>query len=567
MARRPNNEKSAAPTPKKTFHLEWKNSSQKIAYMAFQQHDVLFLIGPAGVGKAQPLDSLVCTPNGFVKMGSLKLKDRVCTPDGNTALVNGVFPQGKKEIYKITFDDGTSCECSKDHLWSLSHNVNGWKGKVLDTDYIIKNCKNKHGRNVLKIPISNPVYFKEADNLLIPPYFMGILIGEGGFTGSNVAFTSADKSMVVAAKKSITNCYKLSKHDKYGYNVVKKQRSSKPNIYKEQLKQYGLWGHKSITKFIPPEYLHSSVEQRIALLQGLLDSDGFIGKNNSYSLSTSSNRLMRDYCFLVNSLGGVCYVKRKKTYYKKDGKRIQCEDGYICTTSLPNSIKPFRLERKLKRYKPRTKYVPRRIIINIEPIGEKECQCISLDHPQHLYLTDNFTVTHNSFLAMAFAVGEIVNKTKKKILLTEPIVDAGESLGFLPGSFQEKVNPYLTPLYDALDVLIGYNNTPEREKINNHIEVAPLAYLRGRTFVNSICILDEAQNCTKNQIKLFLTRLGENSKIIVTADPTQSDLKEVPFIGECVKLLSDVPGIGIVEFKEDSIVRHPLVSKIIEKLK
>jgi phosphate starvation-inducible PhoH-like protein len=117
-----------------------------------------------------------------------------------------------------------------------------------------------------------------------------------------------------------------------------------------------------------------------------------------------------------------------------------------------------------------------------------------------------------------------------------------------------------------MDALVGID-TQEREKINSVIEIAPLAYLRGRTFKNSICILDEAQNCTKAQIILFLTRLGEDSKIIVTADPTQSDLSGSPYIGEAIKLLESVPGIGMMQFTEEQIVRHPLVGKILEKLK
>lgn len=171
-----------------------------------------------------------------------------------------------------------------------------------------------------------------------------------------------------------------------------------------------------------------------------------------------------------------------------------------------------------------------------------------------------------TFLAMAFAISEILNKKRKKIILTRPIVDAGEHLGYLPGTFQEKINPYLAPLYDSMDALVG-TDTQEREKINSCIEIAPLAYLRGRTFINSVCILDEAQNCTKTQIKLFLTRLGEGSKIIVTGDPTQSDLRDDPYINEAVKQLESVAGIGIMEFSGEQIVRHPLVGKIIEKLK
>lgn len=171
-----------------------------------------------------------------------------------------------------------------------------------------------------------------------------------------------------------------------------------------------------------------------------------------------------------------------------------------------------------------------------------------------------------TFLAMAFAISEILSKKKRKIILTRPIVDAGEHLGYLPGTFQEKINPYLAPLYDSMDALVGFD-TQERDKINASIEIAPLAYLRGRTFVDSICILDEAQNCTKSQIILFLTRLGEDSKIIITGDPTQSDLHGTPYINEATKLLESVPGIGIMQFTEEQIVRHPLVGKILEKLK
>lgn len=171
-----------------------------------------------------------------------------------------------------------------------------------------------------------------------------------------------------------------------------------------------------------------------------------------------------------------------------------------------------------------------------------------------------------TFLAMAFAISELLSKKKKKIILTRPIVDAGEHLGYLPGTFQDKINPYLMPLYDSMDALVGID-TQERDKVNSAIEIAPLAYLRGRTFVNSVCILDEAQNCTKAQIILFLTRLGEDSKIIITGDPTQSDLHGTPYINEATKLLASVPGISIMEFNEGQIVRHPLVGKILEKLK
>jgi phosphate starvation-inducible PhoH-like protein len=175
-----------------------------------------------------------------------------------------------------------------------------------------------------------------------------------------------------------------------------------------------------------------------------------------------------------------------------------------------------------------------------------------------------------TYLAIAFAIKELLKDTsegekrKRKLILTRPVVEAGEQLGFLPGTFEEKLYPYLLPLYDSLDNLVGVE-TPDRERVDKCIEIAPVAYLRGRTFVNSVAILDEAQNCSYLQLKLFATRLGENSKIIITGDPTQSDLrtKDIPLM-DFVNKLKVAKGVGIVEFNEESIVRHPLVQEILK---
>lgn len=173
--------------------------------------------------------------------------------------------------------------------------------------------------------------------------------------------------------------------------------------------------------------------------------------------------------------------------------------------------------------------------------------------------------TGKSFLACAFAVQEVLNRRRKRIILTRPIVESGESLGYLPGEFDEKVAPYMMPMYDCIDKLVGKDGL-QREKINEAIEVAPMAYMRGRTFDDAVCILDESQNCSMMQMKLFLTRFGENSKIIITGDPAQSDLVGRPALVEVMHKLGDVPGVGVVQFKNNSIVRHPLVGSIIEKL-
>lgn len=174
--------------------------------------------------------------------------------------------------------------------------------------------------------------------------------------------------------------------------------------------------------------------------------------------------------------------------------------------------------------------------------------------------------TGKTHLAMAFAINEVLMKRKSRIVLTRPIVESGENLGFLPGDFYEKVNPYMMPLYDVMHKLLGPDG-PQRDLINASVEVAPLAYMRGRTFSDSICIFDEAQNASKSQLKLFLTRFDGDSKLIVTGDPQQSDLKTSTVdLVDVMRRLETLPGIGIVNFKRDAIVRHQLVSSILERL-
>lgn len=176
--------------------------------------------------------------------------------------------------------------------------------------------------------------------------------------------------------------------------------------------------------------------------------------------------------------------------------------------------------------------------------------------------------TGKTWLATAFAVSEILNKTKNKIVLTRPVVEAGESLGYLPGTFDEKINPYMRPLWDCLEKICGPTNehNRNREMVNKSYEIAPLAYMRGCTFDNSVCILDESQNCTRSQLKLFLTRMGDNSKMIITGDPKQSDLGGIPDLVDVVYRLESVCGVGVVYFNEECIVRHPLVGEVLKRL-
>lgn len=172
--------------------------------------------------------------------------------------------------------------------------------------------------------------------------------------------------------------------------------------------------------------------------------------------------------------------------------------------------------------------------------------------------------TGKTYLAVALAAFYLKNREVERIILTRPAVEAGEKLGFLPGDLQEKIDPYLRPLYDALADMFGYDQF-QKMIDRNIIEVAPLAYMRGRTLEESFIILDEAQNTTREQMKMFLTRMGNHSRVVVNGDNTQIDLADRKFSGltEAEKVLAHVPGIGMVHFTDADVVRHDMVGRII----
>lgn len=203
----------------------------------------------------------------------------------------------------------------------------------------------------------------------------------------------------------------------------------------------------------------------------------------------------------------------------------------------------------------------------------KPIKCKTVGQKKYVDLMKKKTITFGigpagtgkTYLAVAIAVNAYKEKQVEKIILTRPAVEAGEKLGFLPGDLQEKVNPYLRPLYDALQEMLGMESFSKMME-RGTIEIAPLAYMRGRTLSNAFVILDEAQNTTKEQIKMFLTRLGENGKMIITGDLTQIDLPSGHTSGlkHAVRILKDIDGIGIIKLSEKDVVRHPLVQQIVK---
>jgi phosphate starvation-inducible PhoH-like protein len=202
---------------------------------------------------------------------------------------------------------------------------------------------------------------------------------------------------------------------------------------------------------------------------------------------------------------------------------------------------------------------------HIFPRGKQQATYIRQMSTRDLIFSVGPAGTGKTYLAVAHALMELLSKKKRKLVLTRPVVETGESLGFLPGDLTQKLAPYLRPLYDAMEDLVD-PDLLERLRNNGQLEVAPLAYMRGRSLKNCYIVLDEAQNTTIEQMKMFLTRLGEGSRAVVTGDLTQVDLPSPGRSGlvDAVRILRNVDEIAVTEFTSDDVVRHPLVKKIID---
>ena len=265
-------------------------------------------------------------------------------------------------------------------------------------------------------------------------------------------------------------------------------------------------------------------------------------KGSRNSISNASNSLM----FLVNKFLVTNSIENNDIIYSvKHGVNELDKKNRNNIRSIDQVIK-----------------TPRRSII---ARSKKQSDYLKALQSENIVMSLGPAGTGKSYLAVSVAVTMLMEKKIDRVILSRPAVEAGERLGFLPGDMKEKIDPYLRPLYDALYDLFGFEQI-QRKIDNGSIEIAPLAFMRGRTLKNSFAILDEAQNATLTQIKMFLTRIGENSKLVVNGDPSQIDLINKSHSGlvKSKKILKDIKEIKVVEFDHKDVVRHPLVSKIIQ---
>ena len=370
-------------------------------------------VAPLGYmrGRAQPLFTKVLTPTGFQPIGELKVGDFVIGSDGRQTAVQGVYPQGFKDIYRVYSQDGSSTLASEDHLWSVYTRADRHRGKparVLATKEMIGNLRAAHYHRYELPLLSAPVNFNSRP-VPLDPYALGLLLGDGCLTCSTTpSFATTDPELAEALGRLIPGIEVRRKSEVdyvLGRSIGRGGDVRIKNPITVALHQLGLAGTRSGTKFVPEDYLFNSAHVRLAVLQGLFDSDrGPVtqkGRTCRIQFGTASERLRDDVIFLVQSLGGVVYQRVRKAEGRKPGLAggravHHRSDAHILNIRLPRGVVPFRLARKAAKYDATGGGRPMRYIDRIEPAGTEEAVCIQVVAADSLYVTEDFLLTHNS---------------------------------------------------------------------------------------------------------------------------------------------------------------------------
>ena len=447
-------------------------------------------------GRAQPVDTQVLTPTGWQRFGDLRVGDLVIGSNGQPTPVIGVHPQGIKPVYRVTSQDGASTLACGEHLWTVRTKDDKRRGRwrTLQTSEMIGRLRSLHTHR-FELPVVDPVQFVERD-VPMHPYALGLLLGDGCLTTRTTpSFTTADPDLAESLERVLAPLG-VEASCKGGHDHTLRRPGvgrggvGTANPVTAVLRDIGLAGTTSATKFVPEVYKLNASWVRFAVLQGLLDTDGGPvvqrGRTCRVQYSTTSDQLRDDVIFLVRSLGGVAYTRTRLAEGRPPGRAKGRDvpyrhDAHVLDIRLPEGLAPFGLKRKRVAYDLTGGGRPQRYIHAIEPEGEAETMCIQVAASDSLYVTEDFLLTHN-------------------------------------------------------------------------------------TLNSAFIILDEAQNTTPEQMKMFLTRLGFGSKMVVTGDVTQVDLPGGTRSGLRVvrEILQGVEDIHFSELSADDVVRHRLVGAIVD---
>ena len=419
----------------------YKHQEEGIKFLLSRKGCVL--ADDMGLGKCLSINELVYTPKGLEVISNLKVGDYVIGSNGLKTKVIGVYPQNElKKMYKITFNDGYSVKCTDDHLWTVTSNNGSINNKnrevryttlsveqMLDENLELEQIgtgwnekrpykfktfyKQSNGQNKWQIPIVKPMQFNDDYQLPINPYLLGVSLGDGHINKSGRIHIELHKddfdeifnNQIINEGKSQQN-----------------KRCNSINILKEEIKMLGLNGKVSDIKFIPDMYKYTSIEDRLTLLQGLMDTDGHCMKSKNgvfmgTEYCTVSEQLADDVAEIVHSLGGIVRKKAKIGSYKKeDGTKVECKKAYRLNIKLPEGMNPFRLKRKADEYNPPKKYKVGRYIKHIEYLGMDNSICIKVEAEDSLFTLQHAIVTHNTTQSIIAAL----ESGAKKILVVAP---------------------------------------------------------------------------------------------------------------------------------------------------
>ena len=364
----------------------------------------IMLLGVQGSGKAMPLYTKVLMEDKtFKELGSIEVGDVVRTPNGKTAKIINIFEHKNKNNFRITFADGRAAECCDEHLWKIYNknfksqsNPDGWK--VVETKEITRLLEQKDDTRRFYIPLL--IDSQDAIELPIDSYVLGVLLGDGSFR-YNVQFSSNDQEIVDKVSSRLTSGYHIHSYNTHSVREHRIARNENDghstNIYKQELIKMGLWGLISKEKFIPEYYFTAPLYQKISLLQGLIDTDG--STDSSLSISTSSKRLAKDIQRLIWSIGGICTISNRITTC--EGKEFP---SFRVNIRYRDPKELVHLTRKKDKLSNDYQYSDLKLEIeSIEYVGKEDMRCIMLNDEEHLYVTDNYIVTHNTYIAKSVA--------------------------------------------------------------------------------------------------------------------------------------------------------------------
>lgn len=475
-------------------------SSKKQEMFLNSSADITCAGGAAGSGKALRHGEKVLLTSGFVNIEDVKVGDKVVTPKNTVETVTGVFPQGKVKIYRVTFHDGSTVDTCGEHLWKWR--VSGYRNyKVSSTLDILKwmNARDSAQRNRRPlVDLISPVEFGTKEELPVLPYTLGVLLGDGSISTNSVSFITQDEEIRhrVESEGYVTNqwCKDDSRTTAKTYGVLGIQQS---------LRSMGLIGTRSHSKFIPPQYKTASIEDRFALVQGLMDTDGYVCVDGSTSYCTVSERLKDDLVDILHSLGFTATVTEKHPSYRgSNGERIYGKLAYEIYIRGRDQARLFSIHRKVSRTK-------RKLVCNaiteITEVGYDFATCISISGDDKLFITSNFIPTHNTFTSLLIALKFMQHPMTTGVIFRR----TSTMLKSAGGIWQEAIRLYSDIYPKGLKI-----RTKDSEIVFPNGAVLKFSHMQHESNMYdhkggqySLVIFDEATDFTENMVTYLQTRM------------------------------------------------------------